>query len=290
MIYKGISYDKQYIELCKRILNEGTLDQNPRPHYEDGTPAHALTIFNHEMTIDENQVPVLFSKKLFFKKAIEEVLWIWQQRSNKVADLQKLNNKIWNEWEMEDGTIGKAYGYQLNKKVDDTNLNQVDHLIHKLKTDPESRRHIVTMWNVEEGHEMALKPCVYETHWVVVNNKLNLKVMIRSNDCSLGNPFDIIQYWFLHKLIANEVDIEPGKIVFSITIPHIYDRHIETIKAQINRFEKLNKIDPVDQKEVTVKIDDNASFDTVNWNDITVEGYNEFAGEPLKKYQFEIAI
>jgi len=94
MIYKGISYDKQYIELCKRILNEGTLDQNPRPHYKDGTPAHALTIFNHEMTINENQVPVLFSKKLFFKKAIEEVLWIWQQRSNKVADLQKLNNKI----------------------------------------------------------------------------------------------------------------------------------------------------------------------------------------------------
>lgn len=185
MKYVGTSYDKQYIELCERILNEGEFDKNPRPHYDDGSPAYAKSIFNHEIKITPNQVPVLFSKKVYLKKAIEEILWIWQQRSNKVDDLKRLNNHIWDEWELDDGTIGKAYGYQLSKKVDDTNLNQVDHLIHNLKTNPESRRHIVTLWNVEEGHEMALKPCVYETQWVVLNEKLNLKVLIRSNDIAL---------------------------------------------------------------------------------------------------------
>lgn len=185
MKYTGISYDKQYIELCERILNEGVKDNQPRPHYEDGTPAHAYSVFNHEIKINKNQVPVLFSKKVYLKKAIEEILWIWQQKSNKVSDLQKLNNHIWDEWKQKDGTIGKAYGYQLRKKVDNTNLNQVDNLIHKLKTDPESRRHIVTLWNIEDGHEMALKPCVYETQWVVMNNELHLKVLIRSNDIAL---------------------------------------------------------------------------------------------------------
>lgn len=290
MKYTGISYDKQYIELCERILNEGVKDNQPRPHYEDGTPAHAYSVFNHEIKINKNQVPVLFSKKVYLKKAIEEILWIWQQKSNKVSDLQKLNNHIWDEWEQKDGTIGKAYGYQLRKKVDNTNLNQVDNLIHRLKTDPESRRHIVTLWNVEEGHEMALKPCVYETQWVVINNELHLKVLIRSNDVVLGQPFNVIQYWFLHKMIAKEVGIEPGDIIFSITIPHIYDRHVNTIKDQINQFKQYNEEDPVDNKFVTIDINDDASFYNVSFDDLTIIGYNRFNNQSLQKYQFEIAI
>lgn len=290
MKYTGISYDKQYIELCERILNEGVKDNQPRPHYEDGTPAHAYSVFNHEIKINKNQVPVLFSKKVYLKKAIEEILWIWQQKSNKVSDLQKLNNHIWDEWEQKDGTIGKAYGYQLRKKVDNTNLNQVDNLIHRLKTDPESRRHIVTLWNVEEGHEMALKPCVYETQWVVINNELHLKVLIRSNDVVLGQPFNVIQYWFLHKMIAKEVGIEPGDIIFSITIPHIYDRHVNTIKDQINQFKQYNEEDPVDNKFVTIDINDDASFYNVSFDDLTIIGYDRFNNQSLQKYQFEIAI
>lgn len=291
MKLQGTSFDKQYIDMCKKILDEGIMDNDPRPVYEDGKPAHALSIFNYDIVINENQVPVLFSKRLYFKKAIEEILWIWQQRSNHVEDLEAKDNYIWSNWKSYDnGTIGKAYGYQLAKTVDDTGRNQVDNLIYNLKHNPESRRHIVTLWNIQEGHEMALKPCVYETQWVVINNKLNLKVLIRSNDVALGNCFNVIQYWLLHRLICKEVGLDIGKIVFSIAIPHIYDRHIDTIKDQINRFEKLNKIDPVDNKIVNVNIDNESSFNTFTWNDLSIENYDSFGNEPLKSYKYEIAI
>lgn len=289
MKLQGTSFDTQYIQLCERVLNEGHRDKDPRPRYSDGSPAHAYSIFNHDITIEKDQVPILFSKKLYFKKAIEEILWIWQQRSHKVSDLQAKNNHIWDEWEQEDGTIGKAYGYQLAKHVDDTNRNQVDNLIYNLKNDPYSRRHIVSLWSTQEGHEMALKPCVYETQWVVINDELNLKVLIRSSDLCLGLPFNISQYWFLHKLICQEVGIEPGKIIFSIAIPHIYDRHINQIESQIDRFKQLNKIDPVDKKIVSIDVDD-VSFDNISWDNIRLSGYNQFGNEPLKNYRFEVAI
>lgn len=185
MIFSGTSYDEKYLKLCQTILDEGHYDLNPRPKYEDGQPAHAKSIFNYEFKIGENEIPILFSKQLYFRQAVEEMLWIWQKRSTTVKDLQDKKVHIWDEWEQSDGTIGKAYGYQLRKEVDDSGLNQVDNLIQNLKKDPESRRHIVTLWNINEGHEMALKPCVYETQWVVLNNKLHLKVLIRSNDIAL---------------------------------------------------------------------------------------------------------
>lgn len=186
MKYKGRSYDKEYIELCKRILDEGVKDINPRPVYSDGSPAYSYGVFEHEIRLSKDVVPLLFSKKVGLKHAIEEMLWIWRDRSNVVKDLQDKGIRIWDEWELEDGTIGKCYGYQLARKVDNSGLNQVDNLIKNLKEDPESRRHITTLWDISSGHEMALKPCVYETQWVVLNNQLNLKVMIRSNDIALN--------------------------------------------------------------------------------------------------------
>lgn len=289
MKYTGRSYDKEYNAMIERVLHEGQFDYDPRAVYKsDKAPAHALSIFNHEIKITPDMVPLLFSKKVLVKKAIEEILWIWQKRSNVVKDLQDLDNHIWDDWKQEDGTIGKAYGYQLAKLVDDTGMNQVDNLIHNLKHNPDSRRHIVTLWNVEEGHEMALKPCVYETHWVVLGNKLHLKVYIRSNDLSLGQPFNSFQYFVLHKLIANEVGIEPGEIIFSITIPHIYDRHIITIKEQLRRFKRLNEVDPVSDKMITVEIDDVGFYD-FSWDNIKIYNYERFGNEPLKRYHFEIA-
>ena len=289
VVYKGKSYDKQYQELCNRIYEEGELDTNPRPKYEDGEPAHVRSVFHHTFKFTPEDVPLLFSKKVFTRQAIEEMLWIWRDRSNVVQDLKDKNVHIWEEWKQEDGTIGKAYGYQLAQEVGHTGRNQVDNLIHNLKTNPESRRHVVHLWNVEDIDDMALTPCVFLTQWCVVGNALHLEVIVRSNDIALGNPFNCIQYWVLHKLIAKEVGIKAGDVMFTMVMPHIYDRHLDTINEQMRRLSDLNSIDPVDDKEITVEIDDVGFYD-FTMDNIRIKGYDNFGGEPLKKYSFEVGI
>lgn len=289
MIYKGKSYDWQYLDLCERIMQYGSLDSNPRPKYVDGTPAHTISVFFHTFTFTPNDIPLLFSKKVFVRQAIEEILWIWRDRSNIVQDLQDKKVHVWDEWQDENGTIGKAYGYQLAQEVGHTGFNQVDNLIHNLKTNPESRRHIVHLWNVKEIDEMELTPCIWQTQWIVQDNKLHLEVMARSNDMALGNPFNCIQYWVLHKLIAQEVGIEAGNIVFVMTIPHLYDRHQRTIAKQADRFYEINGVENVNDKEITVEIDDVGFYD-FTMDNIRISGYDEFGGEPLKKYSFEVGI
>lgn len=289
MIYKGKSYDWQYLDLCERIIQYGSLDFNPRPKYADGTPAHTISVFFHTFTFTPNDIPLLLSKKVFVRQAIEEILWIWRDRSNIVQDLQDKKVHVWDEWQDENGTIGKAYGYQLAQEVGHTGRNQVDNLIHNLKTNPESRRHIVHLWNVEEIDEMELTPCIWQTQWIVQDNKLHLEVMARSNDMALGNPFNCIQYWVLHKLIAQEVGIEAGSIVFVMTVPHLYDRHQHTIAKQADRFYEIDAIERVNDKEITVEIDDVGFYD-FTMDNIKINGYDSFGGEPLKKYSFEVGI
>lgn len=182
---KGRSYDKEYIEQVEWLNNQGVWDNSPRTVYADGETAYSKRGFDYTIRIPQGVIPVLLSKRLYFKDAVKELLWIWQQRSNVVKDLQDVGSKVWDEWSVGDGTIGNAYGAQLAREVDDTGMNQVDNLIHKLKTDRDSRRHIVTLWDISSGHEMALKPCVYETQWVVLDNELYLKVISRSTDSAL---------------------------------------------------------------------------------------------------------
>lgn len=563
VVYKGKSYDKQYQELCNRIYEEGELDTNPRPKYEDGEPAHVRSVFHHTFKFTPEDVPLLFSKKVFTRQAIEEILWIFRDRSNVVQDLKDKNVHIWDSWskshrehnlvyvrpieykglhngqeirnyhhkelvqnvletrdsktsgkfnviskdwrtqrytiqfvdtgyiaevsqsqvsvgdvkdwykrsvnelgyygdhkkdsikkglgkyykrwvntwenmirrcsnsydnqwkEYEDvyvssefqccetfldwvidnapmekeklgvlqidkdyynskvyspdtcvlltpyensclnslkwyvykgelsiseiefarkvskltngimgltpkgkvsttlktfikesieqgdliilrsnefvegklprfniewnETIQRAYGYQLAQEVGHTGRNQVDNLIHNLKTNPESRRHVVHLWNVEDIDDMALTPCVFLTQWCVVGNALHLEVIVRSNDIALGNPFNCIQYWVLHKLIAKEVGIKAGDVMFTMVMPHIYDRHLDTINEQMRRLSDLNSIDPVDDKEITVEIDDVGFYD-FTMDNIRIKGYDNFGGEPLKKYSFEVGI
>lgn len=557
-IYKGKSYDNQYIELCNRIIEEGTLDSNPRPKYADGTPAHVKSVFFHTFKFTPNDIPLLFSKQVYIRQAIEEILWIWQQRSNVVKDLQDKNVHIWDAWthyhrkkglvfveprehkgmhngkgldnshhkelvkdiietreskesgkfnvlsknsktrrytiqfidtgyitevsqsqvsvgdvkdwyrrsvcglgyyghynkksvkealgkhhrkwvrtwknmitrcshkyrnqwkEYDDvyvssefqccetflewvidnishdkrllgtlqldkdyygskvyspttctlltpyentslcvedwfvykdelflsendfaryiekrtegllkirgngktsdalrtiirsgarkgefkviksnklvdgklarfslcweGTIGKAYGYQLAQEVGHTGRNQVDNLIYNLKHNPESRRHIISLWNVEDIDDMQLTPCVWQSQWVVQDGKLHVEVMARSNDIALGNPFNCIQYWVLHKLIANECGLEAGDMMFVMTTPHLYDRHIDTIKEQCNTFESLTG-----NNEIEIEIDDVGFYDFTIDN-IRVKNYKEYGGKKLPKYKFEVGI
>ena len=292
MMYKGKGYDDQYFELCKRIINEGVLDLNPRPKYEDGTPAHVKSVFYHTFKFTPNDIPLLFSKRVYVRQAIEEMLWIWQKRSNVVKDLQDKKVYIWDEWQDEKGTIGKAYGYQLAQEVGHTGRNQVDNLIYNLKNNPESRRHIISLWNVDDIDDMELTPCVWQSQWVVQNGKLHVEVMARSTDVALGLPFNVAQYWVLHKLIANEVGLEAGDMVFVMTTPHIYDRHIETIAKQMHEYgnSQLTMLFS-DNKQHPIEIDiDNVGFYDFTMDNIRISGYDEFGGKPLKKYSFEVGI
>lgn len=283
VIIKGRGYDKDYIRVGERILEEGIQDTNPRTVYADGNKAFSKRIFSDEIVIKKGQVPLLFSKKVFYKDAVRELLWIWQKRSNDVKVLQDMGCNVWNNWAKEDGTILKAYGYQLNRKVDDTGLNQVDNLIKNLKEDPDSRRHITTLWDISSGHEMALKPCVYETQWVVLGNQLNLKVLSRSTDTTIGGPYNIWQYWVLLHLIANEVGLEVGDMVFSMAIPHIYDRHENEFGKQI--IDYYENQDRYDNQEVEVEIDLSKGFYGFTADDIKVKGYKDTI-----RRNFEIAI
>ncbi|UUV45963.1 thymidylate synthase [Bacillus phage vB_BanS-Thrax1] len=244
--------DLWYNEIVTDVIEQGIwdTDHDVRTVWEDGTKAYTKSIISQKMRFDNSEVPILTSKKVAWKTAIKELLWIWQMKSNVVQDLRDMGVKIWNEWEQEDGTIGKAYGYQLGKrnrfvrldKIDEygeyhvyEHLDQVDYLLHQLVTNPASRRHITTLWNPDDLDEMSLTPCVYETQWYVKEGKLSLEVRCRSNDMALGNPFNVFQYNVLQRMVAQVCGYELGDYIYNIGDCHVYDRHIEPLKEQVSR-------------------------------------------------------
>ncbi|MCR4362002.1 thymidylate synthase [Bacillus subtilis] len=256
--------DEQYKKVINNILNQGywDKDQNVRTIWADNTPAHTISWIGQEMRFNNSEVPILTTKRVAWKTAIKELLWIWQKKSNVVQELRDMGVKIWNEWELEDGTIGKAYGYQLgkaNRRIFSTKISnearngylqkykmyrddsgcvyidQVDYLLYQLKYNPASRRHITTLWNPDDLDDMSLTPCVYETQWHVKGGKLHLEVRCRSNDMALGNPFNVFQYNVLQRMIAQVTGLELGEYIYHIGDAHIYDRHVEAIKEQMER-------------------------------------------------------
>lgn len=250
--------DIYYRNIILEVLKNGYWDKgmDVRPKWLDGTPAYSKSIIGKELRFDNFEIPILTQKEVKWKSAIKEILWIWQMKSNIVQDLRDMGVNIWNEWEKKDGTIGRAYGYQLrqpnryypkekinwnliDKKTcieyeDYVMIDQVDYLIHSLINNPSSRRHITTLWNVGDLDYMSLNPCVYETQWHVKNNKLHLEVRCRSNDLGLGHPFNVFQYNILQRMIAQVTGYELGEYIFHIGDAHIYDRHIDILKEQIN--------------------------------------------------------
>lgn len=254
--------DIQYNNIINNIIKNGFWDkgQQVRTVWDDGTPAYTKSIISQKFRFDNSEVPILTTKKVHWKTAIKELLWIWQLKSNRVQDLRDMGVNIWNEWELPDGTIGKAYGYQLGKKNRElkfslnvnelyTNsgknvlvngvhgfrmVDQVDYLLHQLKHNPASRRHITTLWNPDDLDGMSLTPCVYETQWYVKENKLHLEVRCRSNDMAVGNPFNIFQYNVLQRMFAQVLGYELGEYIFNIGDAHIYDRHLDKVAEQMN--------------------------------------------------------
>lgn len=215
-------YDYYYLSIANKILSEGEMRDNRTGIKAISLPHVCITI-----DLEEDGFPILASKFVGFKTAVKELLWIWQMQSNDVRKLQDMNVHIWDEWMQEDGTIGKAYGYQLAK------YKQVDNLIKTIKEDPTSRRMITTLWNIEDLPEMALQPCAFQTLWNINKGYLNCMLTIRSNDWFLGNPFNVAQYAALVYMIAQVTNYKPGRLTVCINDAHIYENHIPQIQEQL---------------------------------------------------------
>lgn len=227
--------DKLFKEAANKIINDGISDigMPVRPHWPDGTPAHTYKTFCYVCRYDVNkEFPMLTIRRQAFKNMVKEILWIWQKRSNNIKDLDA---HIWDAWADETGSIGKAYGYQLDKKYifPEGEANQVDHLIYELKHNNQSRRMMTNIYCFEDLHDMHLYPCAFETLWDVSNGKLNLTLVQRSGDmlaAAAPGGWNCCQYIILQKMIAQVCGYEPGEFVHVVNNLHIYDRHIPLVK------------------------------------------------------------
>lgn len=224
--------DQIFLENCQRILTEGVSDEglDVRPRWVDGSPAHTLKLFGLVNRYDlSKEFPLLTLRKLNYKAAIDEILWIWQKKSNRIADL---GSHIWDSWAGEDGTIGKAYGYQLAKKYPfrEGEMDQVDKLLYDLRHQPQSRRILTNLYNFEDLHEMNLYPCAYSLTLNVSGSRLNGILNQRSQDMLVANGWNVFQYACLLKFFAHVSDLEVGELIHVIADAHIYDRHIPIVR------------------------------------------------------------
>lgn len=215
--------DNQYLTLVKDILENGYYDNN-----RTGVPTKKL--FGKMFQFDlQKEFPILTTKHVAFKTAVKELLWIYQLQSNDVRVLQEMSVKVWNEWMLEDSTIGKAYGYQVNKH------KQIDNLIDGLKSDPQGRRHIISLWDMNDLKDMALQPCAFMTMWDVNDGHLNCTLIQRSGDIGLGIPFNFTQYAILIHMIAQVTELKVGQFNHYINNAHIYENHFDALREQLER-------------------------------------------------------
>lgn len=227
--------DEIFIQNMHEILEHGFSDEHleVRPHWEDGTPAHTIKKFGiiNRYNLQE-ELPILTIRRTAFKSCLDEILWIWQKKSNKVADL---HSHIWDSWAGADGTIGKAYGYQLGKKAiyKEGEFDQVDRVLYDLKHNPQSRRILTNIYNFEDLHEMGLYPCAYSMTFNVSGNVLNGILNQRSNDMLTANNWNVLQYSLLLMMFAQVSGLVPGELVHVIADAHVYDRHIPLVEKII---------------------------------------------------------
>ncbi len=266
--------DKNFIETCKEILEHGYSSEgtNVRTRWEDGAEANYISIVGVSNKYDvgkEFPMITLRNTKGTLKRAIDEVLWIWQKKSNRVEDL---NSHIWDQWMREDGTIGKAYGYQMGKKYEFKTkdgikeMDQVDFVLYLLKNDPSSRRIMTNIFNHSELKDMALEPCVYGTQWLIKGGKLHLILSQRSQDMLAANGWNTMQYAALLYMFAQVIGVEPGTLTHNIGDCHIYDRHIPLVK-------KLLEAKPMDVSPKLIINNPTKNFYEFKPEDFEVVGY-----------------
>ena len=227
--------DRIFVENAKDILENGVWDTDypVRPHWEDGTPAHTIKKFGivNRYNLQE-ELPILTIRKTNFAACLDEILWIWQKKSNNVHDL---HSHIWDAWADENGSIGKAYGYQLAKKsiYPEGEFDQVDRVLYDLKNNPHSRRIMTNLYNFDDLHEMNLYPCAYSMTFNVSGDTLNGILNQRSNDMLTANNWNVLQYSLLLMMFAQVSNLKPGILLHVISDAHIYDRHVELVKQVI---------------------------------------------------------
>lgn len=229
--------DELFIENCRDILANGVSDEGceVRPRWEDGTPAHTIKKFCVVNRYDlQKEFPIMTLRRVYYRSAIDEILWIYQKKSNRVADL---SSHIWDAWADENGTIGKAYGYQLGVKhhYPEGEFDQVDRVLYDLTHNPSSRRIMTNTYNHADLSEMQLAPCAYSMTFNVSGNRLNAILNQRSQDMLTANNWNVCQYAALLIMFAKATGFEPGELVHVIADAHIYDRHVEAVKRLIEK-------------------------------------------------------
>lgn len=250
-------------ENCLDIINNGVSDvgQNVRPKWQDGQSAHTVKKFGvvNRYNLKE-EFPILTIRRTYLKSAIDELLWIWQKKSNNIKDL---NSHVWDEWADENGSIGKAYGYQLGVKhhYPEGEFDQVDRVLFDLKKNPASRRIMTNLYNFADLSEMALYPCAYSMTFNVSGNTLNGILNQRSQDMLAANNWNVCQYSALLIMMAQVSNLEAGELVHVIADAHIYDRHIDIVK-------KIIENEPYDTPKLIV--------------DKSVKNFYEFTPESFK--------
>ena len=224
--------DKIFVETCRNILDNGVWDTDlpVRPKWLDGTPAHTIKKFCIVNRYDlSKEFPIITLRRTAFKSAVDELLWIWQKKSNNVKDL---NSHIWDSWADESGSIGKAYGYQLSVKhtYPEGEFDQVDRVLYDLKHNPSSRRIMTNIYNFQDLNEMHLYPCAYSMTFNVTGKKLNAILNQRSQDTLTANNWNVVQYAVLVHMFAQVSGLEVGELVHVISDAHIYDRHVPIVE------------------------------------------------------------
>ena len=227
--------DEIFIQNCRDILSSGTwdTDREVRPRWEDGAPAHTIKKFGIINRYDlSEEFPILTIRRTYWKSAIDELLWIWQAKSNNVHDLR---TRVWDAWADENGSIGKAYGYQLGVKhhYPEGDMDQVDKVLWDLKHNPASRRIMTNIYTFADLSEMALYPCAYSMTFNVTGKRLNAILNQRSQDMLAANNWNVVQYAVLTMMLAQVSGLEAGEFVHVIADAHIYDRHVPAIEEII---------------------------------------------------------
>ena len=267
--------DEQFIKTCKEIIKNGYSSKgtNVRTKWDDGEEANYFSIVGVQNKYDvgkEFPMITLRNNTKTVKNAIDEILWIWQKKSNKVSEL---NSHIWDQWANAEGTIGKAYGYQLAKKYEFKTkegikvMDQVDYVLYLLKHDQSSRRIMTNLFNHEELKDMELEPCAYGTQWLVKEGKLHLILNQRSQDMLTANGWNLMQYSALQYMFAQVSGLEVGTLTHNIGDCHIYDRHIPLV-------EKLLEAEPMDVTPKLIIKNPTKDFYEFKVEDFEVEGYD----------------
>lgn len=229
--------DQLFKVMCRTILEEGysSQGQQVRAKWADGAPAHTIKTFGVVNRYDlSKEFPALTLRPTALKSAFDEILWIWQKKSNNIKDL---GSRIWDEWADESGSIGKAYGYQLRVRYrfPHGEMDQVDNVLWQLKNTPYSRRIMTNIYNFSDLMEMGLEPCAYSMTFNVTGDRLNGILHQRSQDILAANNWNVVQYSLLLMMFAQVSGLKPGELVHVIADAHIYDRHVPLIREMLER-------------------------------------------------------